>query len=53
MELTDTDRLNFVLPVINAQGAEADRRTMLLAEALMRGLEGRDLIDHAIKASVE
>lgn len=44
----DTERLEWVLPVVTGSNdAEADSRTVLLAQALFRGQDGRAAIDAA------
>ncbi len=46
----DAARLEWVLPFIFAVGAEGDRRAILMAAAMMNGLEGRAAIDAAMAA---
>jgi hypothetical protein len=46
----DAQRLDFVLPIIcGSNDYEANKRTTLLGYALMRGLNGRDAIDDAMR----
>jgi hypothetical protein len=48
--LADAKRLDFVLPIIcGSNDYEANKRTTLLGYALMRGLNGRDAIDDAMR----
>lgn len=44
----DAQRFEFVLPIINVEGAEGDRRAVLVCKQFARGLQGRAAIDAAM-----
>ena len=47
-EITDAERYRYLRPLIIG-GPEADARTLLLGEMLMRGLDGDNVVDAAIR----
>jgi hypothetical protein len=52
--VTDTTRLEWLLPVLELAPADADlsnQRSMALAAALMMGKSGRDALDFAMEGS--
>lgn len=49
--LDDANMLNWVLPILTGEDSDAaDKKALVIASALMSGLEGRAAIDKAMNA---
>ncbi len=47
----DAARFEWALPILTAAGDEGDRRALTLAKQFLLGLDGREALDAAMRAS--